>query len=310
MSFIVSGYNCAELKPITVNGVALVGRRARLSFVVHAEIYSTPPKSQILPAAGQSVEPGEPVNLHSFGGSVIVAAFGTTTTLGYVVPERPFWITTNSRQYPWTGALCIDLGREQIEALEDIRQGGDITFEVTVTALGERLVRPVGPDGKVASSGTRREVGDLCETLRFPINQSAWLKILTDIRYGRFIVLEIPVTDTTIGDETRKCLVQAQTYLAQGHYRESVATMRRALEQIEEKTDLAGATKQFNNDRRVMTKAQRFQFVAVALKHLAGMTHHDDGPEAGSRDYSRQEAVAAMGMTVALMTVLSQKDDS
>ena len=217
--------------------------------------------------------------------------------LGYAEPEEPIWIKTLSKSINSFTVFNLILNSYQVNLLEGIRNGKDLQFKLKI--YGEI-------DGDEGSGTTRDEI-------IFYVNQSQWLDILKQIKYGEYLLFEVPLPVEKEYENLKSVvdlLNQAKNHFLYGNYDDTVASCRKALEslahQLNEKRKQAEAKRQFKEKEQTLSKQQRILLIREVLRHLTHLAHHvsDTGEVV---PFSRNEANFVMGSTAAIISLSLQK---
>jgi hypothetical protein len=186
--------------------------------------------------------------------------------------------------------LELDLNREQIEAIEDLRNGGDLTFNV---ALHTTLSDPAGQLRQVTPSAAHT------------VNQSVWLGVLEQMRYSKTLLIEVPVPDAQQSPELAAAsmgLVQARQAMSRGDYREAVGVCRDVMDKINSALKDDDNLAEFSNLRE-KTKADRVRLLRRAVRVFTHPAHHGDDV-AGRFEWNRVDAASTISIVAALLNEL------
>lgn len=195
---------------------------------------------------------------------------------------------TTPQDYPDSHVLYADLDHPRVQALEAIRNGGSLTFEVRI-------------GGQVFS----KQYG-FCSlqiaTESHSLNQSSWLEVLGQMGYRHAMLIEVPVTDDH--KKSTGYLAAAEKEMRLGHYREAVGACRDALEALslglgdQDESDPEFSTLLANT--RSKDKAARLRVLRRALKLMTHPARHVD--EVAVRfDWDREDAASAIAMIAAVL---------
>lgn len=177
------------------------------------------------------------------------------------------------------------LSTSQVAAIEEARNSSDLKIGVWLS----------GEISQNERSSTFIDRGI------FTIPKQEWLEVLSRMNYKQTLLFELPLPSDDIFDSDLKTLLErAQNHILNGHYQESVGLCRQAIEVIEkvneDKSLGSNAVKKYKDQRADMSGTERMLFLREALKNIAHLgSHHAD-------DFSRQQAQAILGMTVALLS--------
>lgn len=211
---------------------------------------------------------------------------GRATAVPYQLPIRVVAWSTASQV-----ALEMDLERSRLEAVEAVRNGGDLQVNLMVYTTLE------GPNGD-----TRLQ----SQQMSHSINQGVWVHILDAMDYQKRMLLEVPVPDAPASPDLKDAinlLARAQDSLVSGDYRDAVGGCRDVIERIDNalKADIDKAT--FENLRE-KTKVERLKLILRALKAFTHPARHSDDAST-AMEWSRLDAAFVVSTVAALITELS-----
>ena len=205
--------------------------------------------------------------------------------LGHAWPVKP--IQFQQGEYPTrtTPALSMKLSSGRLHALESVRDGGVLQFEIDVYGLAE--------EGQFVE-----------ENLRYRCEQSEWISQLNKAGARNIILLEVPLTkigENSNGTDIAQHLEEAAKHLDAGHWKACVGACRVVVEEIWSRhfdgSDGRGEVlKMLANERKEMTKHQREAAILAGLYHYASLAHHSNST-GGSPEYSRADARMALLLT-------------
>jgi hypothetical protein len=184
-----------------------------------------------------------------------------------------------------------------LEAVEEIRNGSNLQVNLTLYAQVQ-----------MAGGDTWHSNGQIQHT----IGQSDWVALLGTLGYQRTLLLEVPMPDAVADPELASAvssLSEAHHQFQIGHYRPAVAGCRDVLEQLTTALgDLAGLPQPLKKSlspqvTKTWTKAERLRLLRQAMYILTSPSHHGD-PAASTFEWDRQDAVAIVGMTAAVIREL------
>jgi hypothetical protein len=174
---------------------------------------------------------------------------------------------------------------QQLQALEDIRDGGDLRFTLRISGQATKLgIKPAPAHEQVEA----------------PVSQSEWIKELNNSGFSSSMLLEVPLTPTGSSKVADQLLRARELYLA-GHYDQVVAQCRKVLEALDDvnPASTAKVDQLFQNGRGTMSAKERLQFLRDVARHYTHPAHHADD-KAVSASYSRKDAGMIMSITAAL----------
>jgi hypothetical protein len=189
--------------------------------------------------------------------------------------------------------LDVDYG--QLDQIERQRQGGRLTFTFTVGGIvqhGGQVARLYPSHGPLT-----------CE-----ISASKWTELLTQLGYGTFVTVEIPLTPpdglTGAVRQAADALQEARAAFRRGDYEEAVADCRPGLDALQEADKGKFALNWLD---RKATRAERFSWIQRSLLSVVHLAHHPNDPAAADVDSaeptrpSQADAEAAINMLAILI---------
>jgi hypothetical protein len=219
--------------------------------------------------------------------------------LGIAEPERPLLVKTRKFTQRSTTSVYIDLDKQRINAIEEIRKGGGLLFVFRIF-------------GEVYENGNPWTAED---ELRVPVNQTEWINVLKQMAYSDFLLFEVPLPIEGAPQELRdavRFLEKANDHLMAGHYDVTIATCRNALDSLtkglNEKKNMTEATQVYRDKqkRNTMSKDQRAIFIREAMRHYTHLAHHS--ADAGvANHYNRDDAAMTLSITAALLSHTRQR---
>ena len=125
---------------------------------------------------------------------------------------------------PWTRAvdrLTLDLDHRQLEEIEQKRRGGPLIFTFLV-------------DGTVQCGSRIGRLYAANNQLTYDLSESEWIRLLSQLGYGSYVTIEVPLTSpnglTGTVQQAAHALQEAQAAFLRGDYEEAVADCRPGLE--------------------------------------------------------------------------------
>lgn len=213
--------------------------------------------------------------------------------LGRAFPELP--ATFQSTDHQQSGCLIYEmtLTKEALEEIEKIRSGGDLDF--TIELCGEY----------------KDNHNQLCtyDKISYKANQKEWIETLKTMNFKGGLVFELPMNIKPSAEiETAlKAIEKAREHLYYGNYDEVVAKCRISLETIFSEWRSIGLTKLDYNNRKEMTKSQRFINAANQIMHFTHLAHHPDS-NSNLVTFTRAEAVFVLGSTISIVSSYSESN--
>lgn len=233
------------------------------------------------------VRSGNSQKFHTLGRSI-----STGGPLAQEVLSRQIQQAANPQQVSLN--LATDLDRRMIEAIEELRLGGDLYFLLDLWGRATVYTDPHYSEIIGYEQLTQR------------VNQGTWVEVLGQMGYQHTMLLEIPVPGPNAPQALSNAvgaLTQAQHALIQGRYRDAVGACRDALEAFRlvmgDPPNDPALYQLFQNSNS-WDKATRLQLVRRALLTLMHPARHAD-QVAVQHDWDRDDAVAVITMVSALM---------
>lgn len=283
MTIAYNGKIVTEIETRAINGLSGIGFY-RLLFQV-----------DINPTAWKD----PPAIFREIRGQIDLGVQGTTTRylLGTAYPEKALIVDTRPTAFRSQHNFYIDLDGRQIEIVEDLRKGGDLSFWLTISGIVDGCHGP-------------RQVTDQ-SVVPLHVNQKAWIDVLKQMEYGQFMLFEIPVPSL----EASKELGQALTYLEKareqfwrGHYDEAVANCRKTLEELTnglgDQAELEKSKKSYFENREFregMPIESRFLFLREVTRHITHPAAHA-GPSTDGAAFDRKDTTFVISATAIILS--------
>jgi len=225
------------------------------------------------------------------GDCLIKASSGLERKLGFARFNVPVTLVgdPNTVSSAITVTLHLSLSPQQLAAIEDLRAGGDLTFELT-------------PAGDGQGQAGQHFIQD---TWRRAVPKSEWIQQLRISGAADILLIEVPIgyeSTSERGQVAGERLRSAQLHFYQGDYPSCVATCRTAIAEVygpQSSTRPKGVDGQ-TKPRRDMTKAERESDLVEAVRNYTHLAHHA-GTEGGESNYSRAEARLMLTVTAAIV---------
>lgn len=210
--------------------------------------------------------------------------------LGIAWPEGAWVLRTCTFSNNAAILFDLDLRSEQLALIEELREGGDLVFNLHFlceVSIGDDIAR-----------------GD--DDVRFYANQSSWIACMRQFGQDRIVLLEVDLP-TEDGDlkTAASLLRRAREELDAGNYDGVVQQCRRAIESVQKalklKPAIDAATEMFTRgDRKKMTKRARALLVNEAALHYSHPAHHV-GEDGEMFDYGRRDAAFMLALASAVV---------
>lgn len=200
------------------------------------------------------------------------------------------------------------LGSREIEAIETIRNGGELTL--TVSWWGNAWV-PASTHPANPVPGSIQAINPDRVTRAIP--QSHWTKVLEGMGYARRMLVEVPVPESAGDPSMVKAvafLAKAQDKTARGEYREAVAHCRESLEELAAACGDAANPKlqvlsgDLFKNTIALAKEERIACIRHAARVFCHPAHHaGSAPVAGipAHEYTRADAQAIVTIVSVLI---------
>ncbi|MGR0278824.1 hypothetical protein ACUM5Y_07230 [Marinomonas dokdonensis] len=182
-------------------------------------------------------------------------------------------------------SFSVSLTNEQLLAIEDYRQFGDLALHCRLEAL------VLSEDGDIRQSNSDSD---------YHIPQQEWVKALNQSGFQDSYLYEIPLP-ATISD-IKAMLSKAQSCIDIGDYQNAVMECRRIIERVEElrgdhsQARTASNKLKDNGLRKGMTANERALALREGVKNICQLGAH------GSEEFSRSQARMILGMTLTLLS--------
>lgn len=179
----------------------------------------------------------------------------------------------------------LQLTPQQLQALEEIRDGGDLHFRLRIS-------------GQVQKTGL--EPMPAHDQVEARIGQSAWIKELNSCGFSTTLLLEVPLAPVGAGKLAEQLAQARQMYLT-GHYDQVVAQCRKVLEAVDDANPASTAKvdQLFHSSRSKMSVDERLQLLRDVTKHYTHPAHHGDQKSLDAR-YTRGDARMILTIAAAL----------
>jgi HEPN domain-containing protein len=223
--------------------------------------------------------------------------------LGVAYPESPLIFKLNPNDQETWCLFYLDLDRARLEALEKLRDGGDLWFRSRWFCVVD------GASGPQKSDHSGPELH---------ANQSTWLTVLREMNYRPSLLFEIPIPNDSQHPSLREAiryLKAAEEDFRIGHNNDAIGDCRKALEacataiiepdQLRKAKQLYSKTKGVDADaesgsREDMTVNHRFLMVYETLRHVANLAPHA-APSGEEYKFARRDAAAVIASTAVLI---------
>lgn len=209
--------------------------------------------------------------------------------LGDARPMAPIRVFQNQYSLTRNAQLRLTLQPHQIAKIEALRSGGDLDLELRI----------YGEGGISEGNGEPTPVE---ETLRTRLERSGWIEQLRRANALDILLLEVPMPPADAPSPAVVRLVDAQRHFVNGDYRECIGLCRLAVDELGSlgPDRLSAALTKLSKERPAMTKEERVDVLAAAVRNAAHQAHHSDA-DGGCSTYSRADAALILAATAALI---------
>lgn len=201
------------------------------------------------------------------------------------------------KTYPARLYLAIDLGPRQVEIIEEVRDGG----EISLCLRTHGIIFPSVNHGAEQTGNPETFWHDL----EFRLKPAEWIEILEAWHYAQGFLVQVPIlppSETAAATRAAKSLEHAATEMMHGRYRAAISACRDALE-----TAYGGSDKDLYPELeysvsgiREATKDQRFWLIRRGAWSVANAAKHNDD-ETRDIDWGRSDAQALILTLSALL---------
>jgi hypothetical protein len=174
-----------------------------------------------------------------------------------------------------------------LSALEEIRDAGDLDFELVLAATG-------GDDQNGANNWPEQQM------LRLHLPQSEWVAQLNAAKAYAVMLIKVALSITHSSAPRRardQHLLRAEEHFVAGNYRECVSECRQFLEELAG-DKLGQALSLLRSEARNMDKSQREEAILAAIHHYTHLAAHS-GSRQGELNYERSDARLILSLAAA-----------
>lgn len=213
--------------------------------------------------------------------------------LGKAAPEQLLRLRPLAKSFQAPHTLLLPLQPAQMTALEYLRGGGELLFELNL--FGRARSR---------RGGVSEDVDQVYGNAKCPCPQSHWIEQLRSADVRDILLFEIlmPTADegTKWGDISRT-LRKAQSRLEGGDFEACISGCRDVLDRLRDTGAFSTARSQFaGNERNQMDLQDRFTGVEATMRHLTHLAHHGADEVARAIPYTYADAKAVFVITATL----------
>lgn len=207
---------------------------------------------------------------------------GTTgTDLGIALCVQPKFMTQTNPGQRGALELRLALSPSQLNALEEIRNGGDLDFKLTL--IFEAGNRP----------GVQNEMNQLNE-LHARVSRSDWINQLNGAQAMNILLLEVPLPIQASADgqdDIGRSMRRAREHFLAVRYDDCVGECRKILEGLPN-VSRKDVVELLKVNRSEMSKEERDQSILFAMRNYCNLPHHP-----GSFEYTRADAKLILILT-------------
>lgn len=257
-------YRLVEFNQVSIRGLNRLGKN---SFVLHLQGQRTTEKARVLNIR---------LSILSKGGRSDIASN---------ISSNEQLIELNGYSGNQSLSFNLSLSNEQLLAIEDYRQCGDLDLHFRLEALA------LCEDDGIKSSYNDTD---------YHIPQQEWVSALNQSGYHDAYLYEIPLPATS--PDIKSMLSKAQSCIDIGDYQNAVMECRRIIELVEHlrndsiKARDANKKLQKSDERMSMTTNERTLALREGVKNICQLGAH------GSEEFSRTQARMILGMTLTLLS--------
>jgi predicted transcriptional regulator len=247
-----------------------------------------------------------PVRFGDIGGTRVIVGgqlgvgfspSGPAQPVGPLQPLYPIVFPPRDQSATQLVEFAVDVSREQVDAIEQDRDGGRIVLQLHV------LGHLIHPDLLAASEGF--DNSSFWGDLRYDLSAAQWVEVLEQWKYARSFLVQVPFRADLSGATTLKTQREVEKALAallDGRHRDAVAACRDALEAAygQEDADLFPELQYQVKNLKQASKEARFWLIRRALWAVTHAAKHNDETTSGMV-WGRSDATAAISILGALL---------
>ncbi|MDR3368418.1 hypothetical protein [Rhodoferax sp.] len=241
----------------------------------------------------------EPVTVRDIRVKVEVASDGSGSVhfLGLAQTEIAWQFTTKAWSQTESNQFLLTLTDGQLFALEKLRNGLGLRFQLTVSAMA------YGDHGPLLQN----------ESKSHDINSLTWAKVLRDLGGDEYLTVAISLPrcepDSALAPAV-SLIKKAHKALLDGQYEFAVSNCRLAIDSARTACDEEIAVKEavalFPSKKTSMTKLQRELLIEESARHYTHLAHHaGDGGQ--FEIFSRDDALLLLSVSVGVISSCSRR---
>jgi hypothetical protein len=256
--------------------------------------------------------PHERLSISEWQGSVNCGRKGTgMRSLGTAIPQSSTVIQTYDFGNTGYVALSIELTPGKLAELEEIRDGDDVDFQLSLSAIAQGWIEElsVQPGNANAKTRLREQTQPMHDSIHHTIRLTEWIQILDQMDYQRTMVFSLAFPARPEGDQfasALRLLEQARGQLLRGHYEQVVSLCRKVMDSLVaaagEREIVRSAASKYRESRETresMTKRERALFLQEAARHYTQLAHHVNEQDGAPEWYSRGDATFCFALATA-----------
>ncbi|WP_434660726.1 hypothetical protein P5W99_10945 [Paraburkholderia sp. A3BS-1L] len=211
--------------------------------------------------------------------------------------ERPLVVRRLIHSTAQSSLLRVIFGDVQLLALEELRGGGGVIFEVEVIGLAH------APNDTYPTD----------QSVRVEVNLSDWVKVLESLGAADSIVVGVDISLSAPAQMVHavEYLKKARRALVAGEYEHTVASCRLALDSLKEASPILGQLCKSVGEGKVrdFSKSQRAAVLYNAVRNYTHLGHHLGG-ESKPEVFSRRDAVMVLTTVASLVGMVVELVES
>lgn len=206
-------------------------------------------------------------------------------SVGHALTDLPIAIRAGQYPNPYDQSFEVRLSPQELQALEDVRNGGDLNFSIVLNGLAAKI-----GDEPVPAH----------DTVHGQAVHSEWIKQLNSSGFTNTLLLEVPLA--SLGSKKiAEPLHQARELLLAGRYADVVAKCRVVMETIDNvaPTGTTNVLESYQKLRDALPMPERLQLLRNFAKNFMHPAAHGD-KKAVNTIYTRGDASMALAVAAAL----------
>lgn len=229
--------------------------------------------------------------------------------IGYGTLESDAGQLTPNSELPWEIGLAML--PYHLQKIEEIRKGGDLFLFVQFLCLAAEMGDSGAPQLRRFGMASVRGENWSGTYVRFKIAQSDWVKLLKDLGYGDYFLIEVPlrgVPSKTLMDKALGHLNSAWGHFCEGRDEDTLVSCYRAFEFLARRRKLKNPDQQaFEKLLQGIAEQDKRRKLASLMHYLCQFFHlgrHEPGQERPHLD--RRDSEYALILTQATLAYLAK----